>query len=77
MTSFHANRCEQSELMCAYALQVLPAREVAVGSPHRFVPGLPARVGEPAPGRQSFRLLAHRCAASNYIASGTPCLTHR
>src|SRR5215469_4662609 len=47
------------------------------GNPHRFVPGLPARVGEPAPGGQSVRLLAHRCAASNYSASGTPCLTHR
>lgn len=34
MTSFHTNCCEQSELVCAYALQVLPASEVAAAEAH-------------------------------------------
>ena len=34
MTSLHTNRCEQSELVCAYALQVLPANEVAAAEAH-------------------------------------------
>ena len=29
MSTFHADRCEQSEVTCAYALQVLPASEAA------------------------------------------------
>jgi hypothetical protein len=38
-------------------------------SPYRLVPRLPARAGEPSPGGQSVRLLAHRCAASDYAAA--------
>src|SRR6185503_20642637 len=40
------------------------------GSPYRLMPGLPARAGEPPAGGRSVRLLAHRCAASAYIAAG-------
>jgi quercetin dioxygenase-like cupin family protein len=34
MTIFPTNRCEGSELVCAYALQVLPAGEVAAAEAH-------------------------------------------
>src|SRR3546814_19928588 len=45
--------------------------------PYRLVPGLPARVGKPPPGGRSVRRLAHRCAASDDIAAGAPCASHR
>jgi len=34
MSSFDTNRCERSEVTCAYALQVLPASEVAAAEAH-------------------------------------------
>ena len=34
MSSFDTNRCERSEATCAYALQVLPASEVAAAEAH-------------------------------------------
>jgi len=34
MSTFPGNRCEQSELTCAYALQALPASEVAAAEAH-------------------------------------------
>jgi hypothetical protein len=34
MSTFHRNPCEQSEVTCAYALQVLPASEVAAAETH-------------------------------------------
>jgi anti-sigma factor ChrR (cupin superfamily) len=34
MNTFDRNRCEQSEVTCAYALQVLPASEVAAAEAH-------------------------------------------
>jgi hypothetical protein len=34
MSTFHENRCEGSEATCAYALQVLPMREVAAAEAH-------------------------------------------
>jgi hypothetical protein len=34
MTSFHTNGCERRELMCAYALRVLPASGVAAADAH-------------------------------------------
>src|SRR5215467_506965 len=32
--TFHRDRCEQSEVTCAYALQVLPTSEVAAAEAH-------------------------------------------
>jgi ChrR Cupin-like domain len=34
MSTFNRDRCEQSEVTCAYALQVLPASEVAAAEAH-------------------------------------------
>ena len=34
MSTYHGNRCEQSEVTCAYALQVLPGNEVAAAEAH-------------------------------------------
>ena len=34
MSTFHRDRCEQSEVTCAYALQVLPTSEVAAAEAH-------------------------------------------
>jgi anti-sigma factor RsiW len=34
MSAFDRNRCEQSEITCAYALQVLPTSEVAAAEAH-------------------------------------------
>jgi quercetin dioxygenase-like cupin family protein len=34
MTRFDSSRCKQSELVCAYALKVLPASEVAAAETH-------------------------------------------
>jgi anti-sigma factor ChrR (cupin superfamily) len=34
MTTFHRNHCEQSEVTCAYAAQVLPESEVAAAETH-------------------------------------------
>ena len=34
MSNSHSDRCDQSELTCAYALQVLPASEVAATEAH-------------------------------------------
>src|SRR5882762_8743932 len=34
MSTFHRDRCEQSQMTCAYALQVLPASEVAAAEAH-------------------------------------------
>ena len=34
MTTFHRNHCEQSEVTCAYAAQVLPESEVAATEAH-------------------------------------------
>ena len=34
MTTFHRNHCEQSEVTCAYAAQVLPESEVAAAEAH-------------------------------------------
>jgi hypothetical protein len=34
MSTFHRNRCEQSEATCAYALEVLPESEVAAAEAH-------------------------------------------
>ena len=34
MNTFHRDRCEQSEVTCAYALQVLPTSEVAAAEAH-------------------------------------------
>jgi anti-sigma factor ChrR (cupin superfamily) len=34
MNTFPTDRCEQSELVCAYALQALPANEVAAAEAH-------------------------------------------
>src|SRR3954467_9603212 len=34
MSTYHGNRCEQSEVTCAYALQVLSANEVAAAEAH-------------------------------------------
>src|SRR5258707_2864817 len=34
MSTSHRARCEQSEMTCAYALQVLPASEVAAAEAH-------------------------------------------
>jgi ChrR-like protein with cupin domain len=34
MTTFHRERCEHSEMTCAYAVQALPAGEVAVAEAH-------------------------------------------
>jgi quercetin dioxygenase-like cupin family protein len=34
MSTLHGDRCEQSEVTCAYALQVLPASEVAAAEAH-------------------------------------------
>src|SRR5437868_6464222 len=38
--------------------------------PYCGVPGLPARIGEPAASGRSVGLLAHRCAASDDVAAG-------
>src|SRR5262245_13858383 len=53
------------------------ARSARDPGTHRLVPGLPARVREPPAGGQSVRLLAHRRAASNDVAAGAPCASHR
>jgi anti-sigma factor ChrR (cupin superfamily) len=34
MSTFHKDRCEQSEITCAYAAQALPANEVAAAEAH-------------------------------------------
>ena len=34
MTTFHRNHCEQSEVTCAHALQILPESEVAAAEAH-------------------------------------------
>jgi anti-sigma factor ChrR (cupin superfamily) len=34
MTTFHRNHCEQSEVTCAYAAQILPESEVAAAEAH-------------------------------------------
>jgi len=34
MNTFHRDRCEQSEVTCAYALQALPASEIAAAEAH-------------------------------------------
>ena len=78
MSTFDKNRCEQSEVTCAYAAAGAAGERGCRGrSPYRLVPGLPARVGEPAPGGRSVRLLAHRRAASDDIAAGAPCASYR
>ena len=78
MSTFQTNRCEQSEVTCAYAAAGAAGERACRGrSPYRLVPGLPARAGEPAPGGRQLRRLAHRCAASDDIAAGAPGASYR